>query len=62
MLEDLNNTKGGEIMVVEEKKESRLTVRIPSETYKEFKIKCTMNDETITDVVKRFIDEYLKQN
>lgn len=49
-------------MAVEEKKENRLTVRIPSETYKEFKIKCTMNDETITDVVKRFIDEYLKQD
>lgn len=48
-------------MAAEEKKETRLTVRIPSETYKEFKIKCTQNDETITDVVKRFIKDYLEQ-
>lgn len=49
-------------MATEEKKETRLTVRIPSETYKEFKIKCTMNDETITDAIKRFIKQYLEEN
>lgn len=47
--------------MAEEKKETRLTVRILSDTYKEFKIKCAMNDETITDVIKKFIKEYLEQ-
>lgn len=46
-------------MVQEEKKETRLTVRVPADQYKEFKIKCAMNDETITDVIKRFISQYL---
>lgn len=50
--------KGGEIL---EKKETRLTVRVPAEQYKDFKIKCAQNDETITDVIKRFIGEYLEQ-
>ena len=45
-----------------DKTETRLTVRVPADQYKEFKIKCAVNDETITDVIKRFIKEYLKED
>lgn len=44
-----------------EKNETRLTVRVPADQYKELKIKCATNDETITDVIKRFIGQYLKE-
>lgn len=53
-----NVMKGGKVL---EKKETRLTVRVPADQYKDFKIKCAQNDETITDVIKRFIVEYLEQ-
>lgn len=49
-------------MASEDKKENRLTVRVPADQYKAFKIKCTENDETITDAILRFISQYLNEN
>lgn len=46
----------------QEKQETRLTVRVPSDKYKDFKIKCAMNDQTITDVILKAIDQYMKDN
>lgn len=40
---------------------SKLTIRLDAETIKQFKIKCLMNNETMTEVIKKFISEYLKE-
>lgn len=46
----------------DEKKETRLTVRVPADEYKALKIKCAENDATITDVVRKSIREYINDD
>lgn len=41
-----------------DKQETRLTVRVPSERYNEFKVKCAVNNETITEVIRRSVRNY----
>jgi len=36
----------------------RLNVNVNPALYKQFKLKCVQNDETITDVIVHFMEEY----
>jgi len=44
------------------KEETRgITLRIPLSKHTRFKIKCAKNQESMTDVIYRSIDEYLRR-
>jgi len=45
-----------------EKKLKNLNIKIEEELLKEFKIKTTMNDEKMTDIIRKCIKEYIKNN
>lgn len=44
------------------KNEKQLVITIPTTLMDDFQIKCTNNQETMSEVVKTFIREYVKNN